>query len=316
MASTKPLLILGATGRQGKSLINNLLASPAHDDFTILAVTRNASSASAKALVAKSSSIKLVQGNVDDCPALFSAALEATNNTPIYGVFTVLVSVTDGWTAEREVRQGKGMIDEAVKNNVTHFVYTSSDRAGDKSLETPTHVPHFKTKHEIEHYLVDKAANGKMSYTILRPVAFMDNLTYDFFGKSFGTWWKIAIRPTKPMALIACSDIGFFALQGLLNPDDPVYHNAELSLAGDDLTFDQANQVFRDKLGYDMPLTYEFIARFIKWMLPELNVMFQYFDEVGFETNVPKLKKLHPGLMGLGEWLEKESAFPKKSKTS
>lgn len=312
--SPKPLLIVGATGKQGKGLINTLIASPVHKDYTILAVTRNSASASAKALAAKSSSIKLVQGNVDDCPALFAAALEATNNTPIYGVFLVLVSVTDGWTPEREVRQGKGMIDEAIKHNVSHFVYTSSDRVGDKSLGTPTYVPHFKTKDEIERYLVDKSSNGKMLYTILRPCAFFENLTYDFFGRSFATWWKISIRPSKPMALIACSDIGFFALQGFLHPEDPTYRNGALSLAGDDLTFDQGNQVFRDKAGFDMPLTYEFIARFIIWWLPELSTMFRYFDEVGFETNIPKLKKLHPGLMRLDEWMEKESGFPTKSK--
>lgn len=314
--SPKPLLILGATGRQGRSLIETLLASPAHDDFTILAVTRNASSASAKALAAKSSTIKVIQGNVDDCPALFSAALEATNNTQIYGVFTVLQSVMDGWTPEREVRQGKGMIDEAIKNNVSHYVYTSSERAGDKSLETPTYVPHMKTKHEIENYLVAQASGSKMIYTILRPVAFMDNLSYDFLGKTFATWCKIALRPTKPLAYIACSDIGVFALQSFLHPSNPAYHNTGLSLVGDNLTFDQANQVFRDKLGYDMPITYEFVARFIKWMLPEVNTMFQYFDEVGFESNAPQLKKLHPGLKDLGEWLVTESKFPRKSKTA
>ena len=89
MSTAKPLLVLGATGKQGKKLIDTLLASPSKNSFTILALTRNPDSSSAKALAAKSPTIKLVKGNLDDVPSVFKAALEATNGSPIWGVYSV-----------------------------------------------------------------------------------------------------------------------------------------------------------------------------------------------------------------------------------
>lgn len=307
MSLPKPLLVLGATGKQGKKLVDTLLASS--ESFTILALTRNPDSPSAKALAAKSDTIKLVKGNLDDVPAVFKAALETTNGSPIWGVFSVQQAVQDGATQERETKQGKDMVDGAIANNVKVFVYSSVERGG----EDPTYVPHFISKHDIELYLKEKA-QGKMTWTILRPVAFMDGLTPNFMGKVMATWIKIGLKASKRLSFIATSDIGFFAAQGFLQPDSPDYKNQAISLAGDDLTFEEINQVFKDKQGYGVPTTFEFVGRFIKWMLTELNIMFKWFDEVGFAVDIPKLKRMNPKLMNLGDWLEKEGGFPVQKK--
>lgn len=118
MTNPKPLLVLGGTGKQGKKLITTILASPSKDSVTILALTRNPESASAKALAAKSSTIKLIKGNLDDVPAVFQAALEATNGEKIWGVFCVLLPAQDKAKEDGEVKQGKDMIDGAVANDV------------------------------------------------------------------------------------------------------------------------------------------------------------------------------------------------------
>jgi len=309
MSLPKPLLVLGATGKQGKKLVDTLLASSSKESFTILALTRNPDSPSAKALAAKSDTIKLVKGNLDDVPAVFKAALETTNGSPIWGVFSVQQAVQDGATQERETKQGKDMVDGAIANNVKVFVYSSVERGG----EDPTYVPHFISKHDIELYLKEKA-QGKMTWTILRPVAFMDGLTPNFMGKVMATWIKIGLKASKRLSFIATSDIGFFAAQGFLQPDSPDYKNQAISLAGDDLTFEEINQVFKDKQGYGVPTTFEFVGRFIKWMLTELNIMFKWFDEVGFAVDIPKLKRMNPKLMNLGDWLEKEGGFPVQKK--
>lgn len=312
MSSPKPLLILGATGKQGRKVIETILASDSKADFNILALTRNPESASAKALAARSTIIKLVKGDLDDTPAVFRSALEASGGVPIWGVFSVQQAVQNGATQERETKQGKDMVDQAICHNVKIFVYTSVDRGGDKSESNPTYVPHFISKHNIEVHLRAKAADAKMQYTILRPVAFMDGLTPDFMGKVFATFLKIGLRPSKPLAFIATSDIGFFAGQAFLQPESPEYKNKAICLAGDELTFGQLSQVFKEKKGYELPTTFEFLARFIKWMLSELNIMFKWFDEEGYATDTSKLKRLHPGLKDFGTWLETESGFSKK----
>lgn len=86
---SKALLITGATGKQGGSTINALLKANA--DFEVIALTRNAQSASAQKLQAKSSRIKLITGNLDDLEDVFKKAKEATS-LPIWGVFSVQVS--------------------------------------------------------------------------------------------------------------------------------------------------------------------------------------------------------------------------------
>lgn len=168
---SKVILVTGATGNQGGAVINAILAEK-DQNFTILAVTRDASSNSSQKLAKKSQSIKLVQGNLDDVPAIFKAAKEVVKE-PIWGVYSVQISMGKGVTYEGEIAQGKAMVDESVKNGVEHFVYSSVDRGGDeKSWEVETPIPHFQTKYHIERYLKEKA--GQMGWTILRPVAFMD----------------------------------------------------------------------------------------------------------------------------------------------
>ena len=312
MNSPKPILVLGATGKQGKKVIETILTSDSKANFTILALTRNPDSASAKALAAKSTIIKLVKGNLDDTPAVFKAALEASGGAPIWGVFSVQQAVVDGATQERETQQGIAVVDQALAHNVKVFVYTSVDRGGDKSKSNPTYVPHFISKHNIEAHLEAKSADAKMQYTILRPVCFMEGLTPNFMGKVFATFLKIGVQPSTPIAYVATSDIGFFAGQAFLQPESPEYKNKAISLAGEELTFGQVSQVFRERLGYEIPTTFEFVARFIKWMVSELGIMFNWFDEEGFIVDIPKLRRMNPGLKDFGTWLETESGFPKK----
>ncbi len=191
------------------------------------------------------------------------------------------------------------------------FVYTSVDRHGEKSDTNPKFVPHFASKHYIELYLKEKA-EGKMTWTILRPTAFMDTLTPDFMGKGFATIIQVGLRPSRKLAFVATSDIGFFAAQAFLQPDSPEYKRKAISLAGDELTMKELQQVFREKQGYELPTTYEFVGRLMKWMLTEINVMFRWFDEEGYKVDIPNLKSMNPGLMSFGDWLEREGGFPVK----
>jgi uncharacterized protein YbjT (DUF2867 family) len=85
---SRALLITGATGKQGGSVIKALLARNAN--FKILAVTRDVASPSAKRLAAASPNITLVQGNLDNTEDIFQNAKKAAQE-PIWGVFSVQV---------------------------------------------------------------------------------------------------------------------------------------------------------------------------------------------------------------------------------
>lgn len=177
--SQKVLLITGATGQQGGAVIDSLLADPSgRSSFRILAVTRDPTSASASRLAGKSAAISLLKGDLDDVPALFRSASEITKD-PIWGVFSVQVPKD----VVKEEQQGKALVDEALKAGVKRFVYTSVDRGGDeRSWSNETDVPHFRSKHRIELHLREQAekAGGEMTWAVLRPVAFMDNIQPGF----------------------------------------------------------------------------------------------------------------------------------------
>ncbi|PSN67027.1 NAD(P)-binding protein [Corynespora cassiicola Philippines] len=309
--ATRALLITGATGKQGGSVINELLKSNAN--FEILALTRNAQSQSAKKLAQKSPKIKLITGNQEKIDDVFQQAKEATK-LPIWGVFSVQVAMGDGQSAASEERQGKALIDASLKNGVQHFVYSSVDRGGPRSDNDPTNVPHFISKHRIEQHLFAKTKDSKdaMDWTVLRPVAFFENLTPDFFGKVFTTIWGLNLRKEQKLQLIATSDIGFYAAEAFTKPDE--YNNKKLSLAGDELTRDEFKTIFEQTTGEKLPTTYRFIATIIGWLVKEMGYMFKWFGDVGYGADVQNLKKTNPGLKGFRTWLETESAWSKKTK--
>jgi nucleoside-diphosphate-sugar epimerase len=207
-----------------------------------------------------------------------------------------------------EEEQGKAVVDAALAHNVAHLVYTSVDRGGDaKSYETPTKVPHFISKHNIEHHLVDRSAGSDLSWTILRPVAFMDNLQPGFAGKIFPTAWKGVKRPLQ---LIAVRDIGVVGAKAFLEPEK--YKNRGLGLAGDELNYAQANEVFCKKTGIDMSTTFWFLIKLLFWFVADVRLMFEWFDSDGYGVDIARLRKEIPELLDFGEFIKEQGKFELK----
>ncbi|KAL4894714.1 hypothetical protein BDV59DRAFT_163255 [Aspergillus ambiguus] len=301
---TIALLITGATGNQGGAVVNSLIAQDG--DVEILAVTRNTDSGSAQKLAKKSPKIKLVQGDLDDPATIFDNAKKVTS-LPIWGVYSVQAMMGKGGV-EGEERQGKALIDEAIKQHVEYFVYSSVDRGGDASTDNPTNIPHFVSKHRIEQHLFEKTKDGAMKWTVLRPVFFLDNIAPNFLGKVTVTAWDAYLRG-KPLQVVAVSDIGHFAALAFLQPDR--LRNQCLSLAGDELTFETFSKKLKSKTGKNPPTTYRIIVYIIMWMSKELSTMFQWFYDHGYGADIAKLKKMHPGLKDFDRWLEEDSAYSK-----
>lgn len=157
--------------------------------------------------------------------------------------------------------------------------------------------------------MVEKATGSEMTWTILRPVAFLENFTPDFFGKVFTTCWKNTVKE-KPLQLISVTDIGFFGAQAFINPAE--YQNRGISLAGDELTYDQMDTIFKNKTGKSAPTTFGFVGSALMAMMKDLGYMFQWFYDVGYGANIAELRKVHPELKDFGTWLEKDSGFDTK----
>ncbi|KAK8154413.1 hypothetical protein IWX90DRAFT_442379 [Phyllosticta citrichinensis] len=304
----KALLITGATGKQGSAVVDALLAQGSKD--TILAVTRDPESASAKRLVHKSPTIKLVKGNLDDVPAVFEAAKKMAKGEQIWGVYSVQLAMGKGATSERETKQGIALVDEALKNGVQHFVYSSVDRGGDEvSWNNPTDVPHFVTKHNIEHHLRN-SAGSKMGWTILRPVCFMDNLEPAYPTKVFLAALKSSMKD-KPLQWVATADIGWFAAQALSKPQE--YNHKAIGLAGDELTFDQLSKAFKNTTGQPAGTSFSFLGSTLMYLMPEMGKMLTWFATEGYGADIKALRSKHPELLDLESWITQKSRFETKA---
>lgn len=189
-------------------------------------------------------------------------------------------------------------------------MYSSVDRGGDASYNTPTKVPHFINKHNIEHHLVEKSKESAMKWFILRPSAFYENLVPGFFGKVFATSFKMALKG-KSLQMVATDDIGFFGAEAFMHPEK--YQNQALSLAGDDLTYDQFAQIFQQKTGQQIPSTFRFLCSMFMASMKDMGYMFQWFHDGGYKANIAELKSINPNLKDFGTWLERDSEFAKKN---
>lgn len=287
----RTLLVTGATGKQGGAVIANIIASTDTSPFNIVGLTRDSNSAGARRLAALPG-VSVIQGDFLDIQAIFAKL------GPVWGVFSVQVNSDD------EQRCGKAIVDAAVAHGVQHFVYSSCDRGGpEKSNFDPTTVKNFAAKYSIERHLIAQATVSpqKMTYTILRPVTFFDNLTADIHGKGFTRMWEQL--GTKKLQFVATADIGWFAAASFL---DPAGHaGAAITIVGDELTQPEADAIFKEVNGQPMPIAPCLLANTVKLVLKDtVGDMFLWFQKSGYGGNVEECRKMCPHLKDYRTWVE------------
>lgn len=280
--SDKTILVTGATGQQGGATARHLLA----DGWNVKALTRNPNNPPAKTL--EDSGVELVQGDLAD-----RARLDEILNG-VYGVFSVQQFWEHGY--DGELQQGKILADAAKAASVEHFVYSSVGSADKK-----TGLPHFDSKWLIEEHI--RSLGIKAS--ILRPVFFMENLLMpDFKDNILKGTLGISLKTDVSLQMIAVDDIGAFA--SLVFGDPDTYDGKAIDLAGDELTGPQMAEALSGALGKDVNFM-EFPIEQLRALNEEYAVMFEWFNDYGYEADIPALKKIHPGLKSFKTWLSETS---------
>lgn len=205
MSGKKVIVVTGATGQQGGSVVRFLLED---GTFSVRALTRNADSDQAKELAAKG--VEVVTGNLHDVEGLKKAF------TGAYGVF----GTTNFWDPkeggyEKEIQQGKNLIDAAKAANVSHFVWSTLEDTD------PIKVPHFDSKARIDDYLQASGVPRTSLYT-------------SFYYENFTGWFKLSknaeggieanwppiFLSDGPIPAFAVADTGAFALGAFKNPKE------------------------------------------------------------------------------------------------
>ncbi|KAK4196360.1 hypothetical protein QBC40DRAFT_10161 [Triangularia verruculosa] len=304
--ASNTILVVGATGRQGGAVVKALLDLPAQNlPIRILALTRNAQSKNAKKLAESHKGVlEIIQGDSSQPKPIFKTLPKGS----VDGLFIVTVPPMDDRSNVSEEDQALPLIDAAVEHGVKHIVFTSVERGGDeKSWSNPTNVPRFIPKHNIELYLRDKAEKeqGKFTWTILRPVAYLENFKPGIFCSVFTAMWATSLSPTTKLQLVSVRDIGKFAAKAFVEPVK--WSNKALGLAGVELTLPEARERFREVTGNDLPEAWGLFGRGILWIRKEVGMMFQYFEDEGCQAVIEERRKDLPELQDFEAWLKDPS---------
>ncbi|MGH9704319.1 MAG: NmrA/HSCARG family protein [Candidatus Acidiferrales bacterium] len=265
------ILVTGATGKQGGAVASQLLSRR----VPVRALVRDRRKPAAQAIALRG--IELVRGDLSDRASL-DKALEG-----VTGVFSVQAL----GNVEAEVRQGITLADAAKAAGVKHFVYSSVASAGQK-----TGIPHFESKLQIEEHI----RKIGLPSTILRPVFFMDNWSYQREFILAGTI-SLPLDPDRTLQQIAVQDIGVFAAMAFADPAKWI--GRAIELAGDELTMNETAAVFSEVTGHKVNYVQMPWDKALEIQGKELTVMFRWLNDVGFNFNIGELRKIHPGLSTL-----------------
>jgi uncharacterized protein YbjT (DUF2867 family) len=296
------VLVTGATGKQGGGVFRALAALPSPPP--IYASTRDPSSPAAQALLALHPAAHLVKGDLSS-PAALVAALPAEVRAP--GRWSIYVVTNPG---AAEVADASALVDAAVAQGAAHVVLSSVARPSDD-----VDVDHWRSKVAIEAHLRSVAAAAKtrdreVTYTVLRPVFLLDNLSIPgFFGRFSATLW--ARLGEQPLKVVDPHSIGLVAAAALADPGSKLYRtNAELALCGDELTFEQADEIFRAKTGRPMERTSGWIVAVVLFLMRDFGRMARVLQTGGFSAEVGSPEAGVP-MADFAAWVER-SGFAKK----
>jgi len=164
MSNSKPtLLIFGATGAQGGSLIDYLEATK---KFNLRAVSRNVQAE--KALALSKRGVEMITGD-------FVTGIPDSAYQGVYGVFLV-TNFWDAGSMGKEWEQSIPVIDAAFAAGVKQFVYSTLPNCH-KESNGKYEVDHFTTKGKVEDYVRAKG----FQYTAFPAAAFLFPKFSNFF---------------------------------------------------------------------------------------------------------------------------------------
>lgn len=276
----EPILVLAATGGQGRAVTEALLARGA----AVRAMVRDPQRESARRLADRGAAV--VSGSLSDGASL-AAAMDG-----VAGVFAMTTPFEAG--VDAEVAQGRAILAAAGQTRVPHLVFSSVAGADQRSG-----VPHFDSKARIEAELTA----GDLPHTILGPTYFFDN-ALGGAERIHGGALDLPLPSDRPLQQLARADLGAFAAEVLLDPAP--YTGLRLELAGDAPTPAQMADALSEAVGREVrhervPL--EDIGN------PDMHAMWTFLNGPGYRVDIPALRAAHPEIAwtGFADWAR--SAF-------
>jgi uncharacterized protein YbjT (DUF2867 family) len=161
---SKLLVVFGATGQQGGSVVSHVLNdTELSKQYKVRGITRDPLSAAAEAL--KTKGVDIVKADITD-PSSLSSAMKGAHT-----VFFLTSPVMRPDAKNEELAQGKAVVDVVVAEGVQYLIFSTLPHVSRISGGKYTKVAAFDAKAEIEDYI----RTLPIKSAFFSPASFMQN---------------------------------------------------------------------------------------------------------------------------------------------
>lgn len=292
-----PVLVTGATGRQGGATARALLA----DGAGVRALVRDPDTPAAETLAALGA--ELVVGDLDDRDSLIAAATGAR------AVFSVQLPRFTGeaFDYEGEVTQGRNLVESAQVAGVAQFVHTSASGVGqhvDHPGWTDTRWPLITESLTAKQAVQDQVRTaGFSSWTLLKPGFFMDNFLPSMaflFPRGIEGGLVSVLHPDTRLSLVATQDIGAAAAAAFAAPER--FDGVELELASDYRSMTEIADVLSGVLGTPLAAPDMTVEEALAAGLPLMGTGHDFMNVVGQPARPQLARDLGIPLTSFTDW--------------
>jgi uncharacterized protein YbjT (DUF2867 family) len=290
---SKTIAVFGATGNQGGSVIQSLTKTGL---YHLRAITRNSTSEKAREL-SKLHNVTIVEADLNDNESVDNALKNC------YGVFLV-TDFSAHFKRNQEANQGINVIDKAIKNKVSHVVFSGLENVYSQ-IDKPCF--HFDEKSTVDEHGLKLSES--INYTSIRMPMFYQELTGKILNKAACNQYvfNLPMNKDKMLYCMNVNDIGDCVTAIFAFPDK--FKSKIVPVAGDYIKVEEIVALMNDKL---KPLKVffpggalnRFLFRFMKFEgALDIQAMFEYFSTGLMNRDLALTKTLNPNVATLAEWL-------------
>jgi nucleoside-diphosphate-sugar epimerase len=299
----KTILVFGATGKQGGSVIKALQHGDCMKKYQVRGVTRNKDQSKISTL--ESIGVQMVKADICTGEGIEEAF------KGVWAAFLLTHSFEKGIEGN-EFDCAKRLVDIAYNNGVKVLVWSSSPNAHNLS-SGKFWVPQYTEKAKVEEYIksLQKEKKAFDSVSFISLTFYYQNFHHRGFSPKKESDGSMCFKFPDVRNLIACDvhDVGKIFCQILKDPTN--YNGKEIELSGDRGNIDQYIQTFERVTGQKTKL--QKIAPDELAKCPELHHGKQLAEMFKFLNENPQLQTMHPNsirasdiikVKSFGEWLQ------------
>merc|ERR1712232_188507 len=197
-------------------------------------------------------------------------------------------------------------------NQVEHVVYNSGAYAG----EVPESIPEMHSKADIEVYMEKELGGTSTTWSVLKPVAFLENLDDEKNGNPLKKGsLKMLTKPKCSLKYIAAADIGKGSAELLMKP--AIYSGKKVDAATCEYNGPELAEILSKVSG--TPCKYSIsVPRFVLWLfVKNLYHLVTWFEKDGYKkTDIEAFRQIVPDYLDAEAWFAAKGSWSSGEKFS